>query len=91
MKGILRRLSALEPMLPKRAPTFEEFKKEWETFDELSRALYITMAECPDLMGGCTTPYESKAVEYLRRMGLVNNETKSFNDVLNEMEDVDND
>ncbi len=73
ISSIIQRLKKLETGLPDNCiPTFEEFVKEFNQWDELSKSLVCAYAECPELL---ETEKEKKEAEYLRRMGLV---TKTF-------------
>ena len=71
MKSILKRLEALEEKnVVKKTPTYQEFLKEWENYDELSKALWIAEAEMPGI-GGKRNQYTNTICGYLERMGLV--------------------
>lgn len=52
MKSILKRLEALEEKnVVRKTPTYREFLKEWENYDELTKALWIAEAEMPGIGG----------------------------------------
>lgn len=68
ISSIIQRLEKLETGLNNSIPTFEEFVKEFNQWDELSKSLVCAYAECPELL---KTEREKKEAEYLRRMGLV--------------------
>lgn len=71
MKSILKRLEALEEKnVAKKTPTYREFLKEWENYDELTKALWIAEAEMPGI-GGKRNQYTNTICGYLERMGLV--------------------
>lgn len=88
MKEILKRLEGLEKkMLPdQEVGTYDRFLILWPTMDPLSRSLYVTMAECPELFGELS-PTEKKIAEYIRKMGLIS-KTSTLSDILEGLEDL---
>lgn len=86
MKEILKRLEGLEKkMLPDlEVGSYERFLILWPTMDPLSRSLYVTMAECPELFGEMS-PTEKQIAEYIRKMGLVR-KTVTLSDILEGLE-----
>ena len=72
MKGITKRISTLEQKICKLAGclSFEQFLEEWDTMDDLSRAVLITYAECPEMQEGASEG-ERRIYSYLRDLGAV--------------------
>lgn len=61
-------------------PLYDDFVRDWDTYDALSKSLYIAQAECHGL---CGTMNKKDALisSYLQRMGLVN-KSQSLEDIL---------
>lgn len=51
-------------------PTLEQFCKEWTEMDALSKSIYETIAECPEIFGDLSE-YDKTMVGYMEQMGLV--------------------
>ena len=92
LTSILNRLQKLESERGSHAPpTFDQFKSEWETFDELSKALFLAEASNagnvealhPDAM---SRSYFQTISRYLHEMGLVVEAEKSILDIAKEMD-----
>lgn len=88
MKQIKRRLQVIGNRLQEladQAPTYEEFRQQWETMDDLSKSLFVFWAECPEIFGEVDRYHETIFV-YLCRMGLVENRY-SLTDIVKELEE----
>lgn len=84
VKEMEKRVSALMAEYPS-PPTFDQFAEQWFQMDELSKSLYVTSAECPELFGGMDE-YGTAIAGYLERMGLVK-EKYGLADLMEGMED----
>lgn len=61
-------------------PSFEEFQEMWSRMDELSKALFICHAECPELASSSDGRIKVFS-QYLEKMGLVTDHY-TINDIL---------
>lgn len=64
-------------------PDFEAFRTQWATMDDLSKSLYIMLAENHDNVDGNATEekFFATIAAYLRRMGLVREGTPSLREI----------
>lgn len=84
MKHLLSRLSKMEQKIAQLTSclTLEQFREEWNSMDELSRAVLTVYAECPEMQAGATSE-ESRIYGYLRAIGCVKN-VCTLDDILQE-------
>ena len=82
------RVAALVASIP-RTPTLDEFKAKWLQMDELSKSIYVGLAECPELFGVNLSEDETMAAicRYLDEMGLVG-ERIDLQALVDELEEV---
>ena len=92
LSSIKARLSALETQLAcKPVPSFEEWQRQWSTFDELSKALLLAEASNAENIEALHQDARSRSYfqtisKYLHEMGLVTDSPKSLLDIAREMD-----
>ena len=92
MESIKARLRALETQLAcKPVPSFEEWKTQWASMDELSKSLILAEVSHPKNIevlhpDSRSRDYARTVGVYLRKMGLVVEAEKSILDIAKEMD-----
>lgn len=85
--AIMQRLKELEQRTSYSVPNYEQFRAEWETMDELSRALFIFYAEQPQTWDSMERRYMQAIREHLTKMGMVH-DAKSIIELAGELDTV---
>lgn len=72
MKNITSRLMEIEREMGRlnRCVSIDQFQAEWKNMDELSQAVIMTYAECPEMQEWATKE-ELRIYGYLRALGYV--------------------
>ena len=72
MKSITSRLMEIEREIGRlnRCVSIDQFQAEWKSMDELSQAVIMTYAECPEMQEGATNE-ELRIYGYLRSLKYV--------------------
>ena len=86
--AIMQRLKELEQRTSYSVPNYEQFKAEWSTMDELSRALFIFCAEQPQTWDSTERRYMQAIREHLDTMGLIDHDAKSITELAGELDTV---
>ncbi len=85
LKELERRVAALMECYPA-PPTYAEFQELWKHMDGLSQSLYISYAECPELLGPASSDsYWQAVLQHIDRMGLVQ-EHQRLSDIVDSLE-----
>ena len=75
---ILHRLKELEQRTSHYVPSFEQFRTEWASMDELSKALFVFYAEQPQTWDNSERRYMEIIREHLDAMGLIDHNAESI-------------